>query len=234
MPNTETLKASTVLAAMVAGLKRSKNDPYFRLDNSIGDVVGLGMSYGHISTLTLTEMFGQGRLASELMFQFIGYEYSLAEHAQRTRYLNFYRADIVEVLLFRGLNLKDLLHNGLIFNPSMYDPKLEYLKNLPIYDGDNKDCPIYKIKRFRDEIGCASFGCVSWLIRYLEMNPNSRDEVTAHRDPSDGDPGSPWQLIEVNPAHTVFDHRWDLKEDNWEEQIPAVESTIVEMIAVGL
>ena len=61
------LKPSIVLSAMVTGLLKSKNDPLFEVDMGTFGKVGKEICYGCCATLTLAEMFGKGKSASELM-----------------------------------------------------------------------------------------------------------------------------------------------------------------------
>ena len=67
MLNGTELKASIVLQAMVAGLLKSKNDTGFVVDMSSFGCVKNQLCYGCAATLTLTEMFGNGKSASEIM-----------------------------------------------------------------------------------------------------------------------------------------------------------------------
>lgn len=70
MLNTETLKPSTVLAAMVEGLKKSKSDPHFELDIMSYGKVTNEKCYGCTALITFVEMFGQGQTPSEVMIAY--------------------------------------------------------------------------------------------------------------------------------------------------------------------
>ena len=67
MPNRTPLKPSIVLSAMVAGLLKSEDDPLFRVDMGTFGEVLREICYGCAATLTLAEMFGKGKSASEMM-----------------------------------------------------------------------------------------------------------------------------------------------------------------------
>ena len=70
MLNGTELKASTVLQAMVEGLLKSKDDPKFTVEMGTFGHVKNQLCYGCAATLTLTEMFGDGRPASEIMLSY--------------------------------------------------------------------------------------------------------------------------------------------------------------------
>ena len=65
--NETQLKPSIVLQAMVTGLLNSKNDPKFTVDMDYFGYVKEQLCYGCAATVTLVEMFGNGKSASELM-----------------------------------------------------------------------------------------------------------------------------------------------------------------------
>ena len=67
MLNETQLKASVVLQAMVTGLLKSKDDPNFTVKMETFGEVENKLCYGCCATLTLAEMFGKGRSASEMM-----------------------------------------------------------------------------------------------------------------------------------------------------------------------
>jgi hypothetical protein len=65
--NFKTLRPSTVLAAMVEGLKESKSDPHFFPYMSLNEYVEGCICYGSPQSVALAKMFGAGKSASELM-----------------------------------------------------------------------------------------------------------------------------------------------------------------------
>ena len=65
------LKPSTVLSAMVVGLLKSKDDRLFEVDMGTFGKVEEEICYGCCATLTLAEMFGKGKLVSELMLDYV-------------------------------------------------------------------------------------------------------------------------------------------------------------------
>ena len=69
MLDTANLKASIVLKAMVKGLLKSKNDPDFTVAmGTFGHVRDYGsLCCGCCAAVALTEMFGDGKSASEMM-----------------------------------------------------------------------------------------------------------------------------------------------------------------------
>ena len=147
------LKASDVLQAMVTGLLKSDSDPLFRVNMGTYGEVKHEICYGCCSTLVLAEMFGEGKLASEIM---LGYS-----------------------------------------NDSGFtDTPLSQVFELESFSTNFK-----KLERV---VNSARRGYVSWLIYFL----------TGKQDNS-------------------FNGRWFLKTDDWKEQLPIVERTIVEMIAAG-
>ena len=71
MLNGTELKASIVLQAMVTGLLKAKNDSNFVVKMRTYGYVKDQLCYGCAATLTLVEMFGEGRSASELMLGYV-------------------------------------------------------------------------------------------------------------------------------------------------------------------
>lgn len=67
MLSPEILKASTVLKAMVESLLKSKNDPRFTVEMKSFGHIRNEVCYGCAATVTLMELFGGGKSASELM-----------------------------------------------------------------------------------------------------------------------------------------------------------------------
>ena len=65
------LKASIVLKAMVAGLLKSKNDTGFVIEMTTYGCVENNLCYGCAATVTLAEMFGGRRSASEMMLGYV-------------------------------------------------------------------------------------------------------------------------------------------------------------------
>ena len=147
------LKASDVLQAMVTGLLKSDSDPLFRVNMGTYGEVKHEICYGCCSTLVLAEMFGKGKLASEIM---LGY-------SNDSGFTDTPLSQVFELESF-STNLK----------------KLERVVNN------------------------ARSGYVSRLIEFLTGEFNES-----------------------------FDGRWELRTDDWKEQLPVVEATIVEMIAAG-
>ena len=70
MLDTASLKASIVLQAMVTGLLKSKDNPDFILRMTTYGFVKNNLCYGCCATVALAEMFGEGKLASEMMIGF--------------------------------------------------------------------------------------------------------------------------------------------------------------------
>ena len=64
------LKASDVLQAMVTGLLKSDADPLFEVNMGTYGKVQEKICYGCCATLTLAEMFGKGKSASEMMLAY--------------------------------------------------------------------------------------------------------------------------------------------------------------------
>ena len=71
MLDLENLKASIVLKAMVTGLLKSKADPNFTVEMDSFGYVQDKLCYGCAATVTLVEMFGERRSASELMLGYV-------------------------------------------------------------------------------------------------------------------------------------------------------------------
>jgi hypothetical protein len=65
----EMLIPSTVLSSMVEGLKKSKDDPLFKVDMYTLGEVRNGICYGGCSEVTLAELYGEGALVSELILR---------------------------------------------------------------------------------------------------------------------------------------------------------------------
>jgi hypothetical protein len=177
MLNPEMLKPSTVLAAMVSGAIKSRNDPHFTAamkEVSRGQTIPFDEIYNKciynkcIVTVTLVEIFGQGKSPSELML-----DYSKTPSNQS----NFMEAYLRNVIELDPLSIKDSLS-------------------------------INKLEILEQGIDLAQVGEVSELIDLLT------GELTQETE--------------------SFDGRWSLEDENWEEQISVVQSTIVDMIAIGL
>ena len=64
------LKASIVLQALVSGLLKSKADSNFTLEMGTYGTVKEGICYGCCATVALAEIFGKGKLASEIMLAY--------------------------------------------------------------------------------------------------------------------------------------------------------------------
>ena len=196
MLDIETLKAlkpSTVLTAMIEGLKKSKTDPKFILNQACNGAIVSGMICSNISSLVLVEMFGQGRTISDLMTQFVE-----TKHGKAYTPKAVYEIDIIGDLLLGGVDITEMLNNNLIN-----------------YQTDEKTAPIYRLSNFREEVFAASEGAVSWLIAFI-MGDLLADNFSEEK------------------LNTSYDGRWNLKNDDWEGQLPVVELTIIEMIAAGL
>ena len=71
MLDLENLKASIILKAMVAGLLKSKNDTGFVVEMTTYGGVENNLCYGCAATVTLAEMFGGKRSASEMMLGYV-------------------------------------------------------------------------------------------------------------------------------------------------------------------
>lgn len=163
MLNPEMLSPSTVLAAMVRGLKKSKSDPNFvvKMDTYGSVEKKIEMCYGCCATLALVEVFGEGQLPSKIMLAYVENAYVDAE-GEKMYSPNIYQTNIVKVLLSDDL-------------------KLEISNNQEIWS-------IKKLKHFEDEIDAARLGCVSSLIQFFggevnksfdylwELNSNNWEE----------------------------------------------------------
>ena len=65
------LKPSHVLQAMVNGLLKTKSDPLFEVDMGTFGTVKKEICYGCGASVALAEMFGKGKLVSELMLDYV-------------------------------------------------------------------------------------------------------------------------------------------------------------------
>ena len=110
MLNGTELKASTVLQAMVSGLLKSKDDPNFIVKMESLGYVKNNRCFGCCATLTLTEMFGEGKLASELMFGYVKAEE--AEEIDKLKNLE----DLVD---YARIGREVYLSNVIKFDPSI-------------------------------------------------------------------------------------------------------------------
>ena len=86
------LKPSIVLSAMVVGLLKSKDDPNFVVKMETFGKVKNNLCYGCCATLTLAEMFGKGKSASELM---LGYAKTRFNHANSAYLPDTHLSDVI-------------------------------------------------------------------------------------------------------------------------------------------
>ena len=163
------LKASDVLQAMVTGLLKSDSDPLFRVDMGTFGEVKHEICYGCCSTLVLAEMFGKGKLASEIM---LGYSND---------------SGFTDTPLSKVLQADD---SGFTDTPLSQVFELESFST--------------NLKKLERVVNNARLGYVSRLIEFLTGEFNES-----------------------------FDGRWELRTDDWKEQLPIVEATIAEMIKAG-
>ena len=110
MLNGTELKASTVLQSMVSGLLKSKDDPNFIVKMESLGYVKNNLCFGCCATLTLAEMFGEGKLTSEMMLAYVK-----AEEAEEIDKLK----NLEDLANYARIGREVYLSNVIKFDPSI-------------------------------------------------------------------------------------------------------------------